>query len=176
MSNLATQFSFWEHGKDQSAWLLYSARYTEEQLSLKQQQIIRILDTIVTFQDDEIEGIVATMQDWENLTENAELLLEELDILNEALAFHEQQPKLVWKWLSNLLSYNSISSNITYPEWCKSEDDKFKFLYGMLGIIMETTIHAHKDGSILNAQQERLLEKLAQDREALIEGEQEFSY
>ena len=63
MTELAMYLSFWEKGNDQSDWLLYSARYTQEQLSLKRKQVIRVLDAIVTFKDDEIEGIVATMQD-----------------------------------------------------------------------------------------------------------------
>lgn len=52
MSEAAREFKLWENSPDPGAWVLYGTRYSTEQLSLKQKQLIAVLEERVVFRDE----------------------------------------------------------------------------------------------------------------------------
>jgi hypothetical protein len=96
MPNIATEFKLWEKSPDPGAWLLYGARYSAEQLTLKQQQIIDILESRVLFQDDEASIVIQTL-DKSELDQSTLALIEELSCINEAIDLHANQADMAGK-------------------------------------------------------------------------------
>lgn len=107
MQNIATEFKLWESSPDQGAWVLYGARYSVEQLRLKQEQVIHVLEGRVIFHDD---GDAIGIQNIGGGTPEPSTLalIEELACINEALDFHTNQPGMTGRGLTPILEHNPI--------------------------------------------------------------------
>lgn len=107
MQNIATEFKLWESSRDPGAWVLYGARYSAEQLRLKQEQVISILEGRVIFRD--VGDAIAIQNIGGGTPEPSTLaLIEELSCINEALDFHTNQPGMTGQGLTPILEHNPI--------------------------------------------------------------------
>lgn len=109
MQNIATEFKLWESSRDPGAWVLYGARYSAEQLRLKQEQVIGILEGRVVFQDTG-DAIGVKSIDGSLVEPSTLALLEELACINEALDLHANQPDIAGRGLTPVLEYNPVMS------------------------------------------------------------------
>lgn len=106
--------------KDPGASILYSSRYSLEQLELKQAQLIQVISE--TFESDAKNWCLAK-KDKQPPTENEKILLEELSIVNEAIIFtrndlqNNPDARLTWRWLAVVVDWFSslVESAISTP-------------------------------------------------------------
>ena len=91
MSQIAKEFKLWENNPDPGAWVLYGARYSQEVLKARQDQIIGIIEKDMDFVDCE-DGIHVSLKNGGDFNNRDTALIEELACVNEALNFHDAEP------------------------------------------------------------------------------------
>ncbi len=88
--------------RDPWASILYSSRYSLEQLELKQAQLIQVISE--TFEYDAKKWCLVK-KDKQKPTESEKIILEELSIVNEAIIFarndlqNNPSTRVTWRWL-----------------------------------------------------------------------------
>lgn len=163
MKNIATEFKLWDLNPDPWAWILYGTRYTEDQLRLKQQQVILVLEGRVIFEDT-WNNIIAKSIDMNPYEQTTLVLIEELACINESLDLHANQPDIAGKGLTRALEHNPIM-DITHDS---VGEGKLVELYNRIDIgwgqIIKDIGIAENQNGILTSRQRRLFNILRRNQ------------
>lgn len=167
MSEAAREFKLWENSPDPGAWVLYGTRYSTEQLSLKQKQLIAVLEERVVFRD-EWDSIWISRKEGVPVESSTMFLLEELACVNEAIDLHANQPDLAGKWLTRVLEHNPILE-ITRESASRGN---LPILYNSIdlgwGQVLRDIGIAERQNGVLTSRQRRLFELMCGNKDRAI--------